>query len=372
MTLVKYAILATLLSPAAALAQPNPVVMEPDSFDLTHARSATFEQHAGRTALCLDGPALIEALQSRHGTLRADILNTGTRAFANIIFHAESAETYEAAYLRLHKSGQPDAVQYTPHIGGESHWQLLGDAQAMATYGDGEWLTLEVAFDTDSAQAAISTSEGERLATLDIADLRLNGAGDRIGLNALFGACYSNIQFDPSRPDLSALADAEPAPQGVIEHWSVSATQPFTGFPAQPAPPGAWRTVPTEPDGFVYFSRYGDRTRSGAFEDNLEDMIYAGVQIESDDAQTVPLQLDASDKARVWLNGRPLAEFDNSFRRKGLLFRGDVDPQAQTVFLPLQAGSNTLVIAVAERANGWGLAAILPEREGLAIRAMQP
>lgn len=372
MKYLTFAAIAAAFASAAAAAQTVDIHLEPSAFDLSQARSASFEEHAGRPALCLDGAALINTVQERHGTLRADVLNTGRRAFANIIFHAESAETFEAAYLRLHKSGHPDAVQYTPHIGGESHWQLLGDAQGPADFGDGDWVTLHVAFEGDRARVRVTDTEGAQLGGLQIADLRLNGGGDRIGLNALFGACYSNVSFDPSRPDLGELPAPEPAPSGAITQWSISPAQPFTGFPDQPGQADAWNNVAAEPDGFVYFARYADRSRSGEFESNPEDLIFAGVQIESDGPRTVPLQLDASDKARIWLNGQPLAEFDNSFRRKGLMFRGDVDPEAQTVFLSLAAGENTLVIAVAERANGWGLAAILPDQDGLTVGPLLP
>jgi len=360
-------ILATLLSPTLAYAEPIAIPLTQDTLDLSQARSVTLETRAGRSAICLDGAALIDGVRARQGVLRADVLNTGRRAFAHLIFHVESAQDFEAAYLRLHKSAQPDALQYTPHIAGESHWQLLGDAQRAADFGEADWIPLEVAFNGDQARVRVGAGDQTDVTEMEIGDLRLDGTGEQVGLHALFGACFSSVSFDPVHPDLGEIAPAPAAPEGVIERWSVSPAEPFNGFPAQPVGRESWRQVSAEPDGLVYFARHTERARSGQSESNPEDVIYAAVEIEADQARNVRLQLDASDKARIWLNGRALAEFDNSFRRKGALFRGDVDPQAQTVYLPLVEGTNTLVIGVAERANGWGLAAILPDRTGLAV-----
>ena len=360
--LTKATVAAALVAIGSASAQTHEIPATPESFDLSQAGSASFEVRSGRSAVCVEGPALIEGVRARHGVLRAEILNTGSRAFANLIFHAESPENFEAVYLRLHKSGDPDAVQYTPHIAGESHWQLLGDAQLQTAFGASDWIPFEVAFTHDRARVRIGPE-----AEMEIADLRLNGAGDQLGLYTLFGACYSNISFDPAPPHLGDASPLPPAPAGTIERWSVSQAEAFSEFPRLPDPQGEWRTVETEPDGFVYFSRHVERSGSGGFEGNPETLVYAAVEIITDQAVRIPLQLDASDRAKIWLNGQPIAEFDNSFRRKGPLFRGDVDPSAQTLHLALQPGPNTLMIGVADRANGWGLAATLPERGGLIV-----
>lgn len=58
---------------------------------------------------------------------------------------------------------------------------------------------------------------------------------------------------------------------------------------------------------------------------------------------------------------------NNAFRAKGALFRGDFEPSTQTLSLPLKRGSNTLMIAVAERANGWGLSGRLSLYEGAEV-----
>jgi len=50
------------------------------------------------------------------------------------------------------------------------------------------------------------------------------------------------------------------------------------------------------------------------------------------------------------------------------LFRGDFNVSTQTVMLALQPGMNELVVAVAERANGWGLAAEITDMAGLEFR----
>lgn len=350
------------LAAAPALAQPRTIPLEPARFDTSEARSALFTETAGRSALCFEGAVFIADAALRAGVLEADIANSGARAFANMIFHAQNAHDFEAAYLRLHKSGQADAVQYTPHMNGETHWQLLGRHQVAAGFGEADWIPMRAAFSEDQLTLSANGTE------MQVDRLLLGGDGDRVGFYALNEVCVSNIRLDTAAPELAPAPGAEPLPEGVITAWSLSPSEVFEGFSARAPVIGEWERVESEADGFLYVSRHREKASAGAFESNSTDLVHAAVTIQSDAARRAVLRFDASDRARVWLNGAPLVEIDNSFRAKGPLFRGDIDMQAQQVFLDLDEGENLLVIGVADRANGWGLGARIEPLDGVSVR----
>ena len=81
---------------------------------------------------------------------------------------------------------------------------------------------------------------------------------------------------------------------------------------------------------------------------------------------------DFSDRAVVFLNGRPVAAGDNSFLLEGPFYRGDVALGANTVYLDRDVGPNELLVAVVERANGWGPIGRFDGPSGLTVTAALP
>ena len=83
------------------------------------------------------------------------------------------------------------------------------------------------------------------------------------------------------------------------------------------------------------------------------------------------LDLGFSDDASVFLNDRLLyaghQEFSANFpRRQGLVTLDEA-----TLYLPLERGRNTLLVAVSEVFGGWAVMGRIPEREGLTIRTIE-
>ncbi len=358
-----------MVSPSA-LAQPHNIALNAENLDLSGARDVRFETLAGRDAMCFSGVALINDQAGGQGRLRADIYNSRARQFANLVFHASDGDNNEDVYLRIHKSGLEDSVQYTPQIKGESHWQLFPNHQAQINFGQADWIGFEVEFNERQARASVHTDHG--VEHLDIAELILRGDGEGLGLRSLFGACFSNVSFDPSPVVLNNIS-AEPIERaGLITQWGLSNAHPFTGFEAVSAT--SWDQVESEANGTVLISRYRAKAQGGNFEANGVDVVTAGVIVTSESDQTVRLNFDVSDMARIALNGQDLVELNNSFRAKNAqtLFRGDFDINTQTLFLPLRAGENVLTFTVADRANGWGLAARLDPDADVKVRPYLP
>lgn len=355
--------------PMQAAANERAIALDPSALDLGTARSYEQRQVSGRQALCLDGVALLRGVTLRDGAVMVDIAATDERQFANLVFRARDAANYEDAYLRLHKSRQPDAVQYNPAIGGETNWQLFPHYQATADFGDREWVTMRIDFAGDRAQVTV---DGVRQTILTVDDLVLDGSGQRLGIASLGGACFSNLRVAPDARFMGTPAsEAIAMPEGTIRAFALSPSAEFEGFAeTPPTVDSSWSVAEAEREGILLISRYRQKAVSGSFERNSTDVVHAGATLRSPRAQTVPLEFDASDRTRIYLNGTPLAELDNTFRAKGALFRGDFGPERQRVFLPLRAGDNELVFSVAERANGWGLAARLVDAADVTVRPL--
>lgn len=370
-SLLLAALLPAALSPLAAQPTAQAIPLSKATIDLSKVNSHEFRNVAGRNALCLDGVALLREVELKKGAIAIDVAATGKRQFANLIFYAADAENYEEAYLRLHKSQQADAVQYGPVLNGESHWQLFPQHQMVADFGSQKWVTLRVDF---AGKRALVTVEGADTTTFAVENLVLGSPGSRLGLASLGGACFSNLRI-MSGLQLAEGPKSAPLvpPPGLIRRWALSPSKPFTQFAERFAQTvSGWSTVGTEPDGLLLVSRHRRKVRSAAFEQNSVDLVHAGVILRSDRDRELELDFDASDRARVYLNGRPLYEMNNSFRAKGPLFRGDFGLGGRRLVLPLKRGENRLVIAVADRANGWGLAARLGNLDGVEIEPLRP
>lgn len=330
--------------------------MSSEAFDLSAARKYEFRDIAGRPALCLDGVALLRGLSISDGSVTVDVAASRDRQFGGIAFRAQDALSYEEAYLRLHKSRQPDAAQYAPVLNGEGHWQLFGGHQTSADFGSYDWITLRVEFALDRATVTVI---GDAEAELRVNDLVLDETGKGAGLSSIGGACFSNLRVSDqsSYPRERLMAPAK-AQTGTVNEWALSPALNFAGFPVRaPEQASDWTIARTEREGLLLISRYRTKQVKEGSGSDSETVVYAATTVQSPEDKLAVLEFDASDKARVYLNGAPLAEFDNTFRAKGPTFRGDFGAERQRVFLPLKAGDNELVLAVADSGNGWGLKA---------------
>jgi hypothetical protein len=84
-----------------------------------------------------------------------------------------------------------------------------------------------------------------------------------------------------------------------------------------------------------------------------------------------------SDRAVVYLNGRPLYRGDDTYRSRDYRFLGSIG-WYDALYLPLEAGENELVIAVSEDLGGWACRRgsaeprLLSVRLGLSRRGSSP
>ena len=105
---------------AGASAQEGNVPFDDPRWTITGGRIV---DHLGQQAL-EGGQAVLDGVVFEDGIIEVDMAMSGQRGFAGINFRVGADGQYEHFYIRPHKSGLPDALQYTPVFHGLSSWQL--------------------------------------------------------------------------------------------------------------------------------------------------------------------------------------------------------------------------------------------------------
>src|SRR5580658_7253917 len=109
-----------------AVSTPQMLSLTPDSprWDLQgRAKPAAFK---GRKSLLLDGGlAAVKDFEMRDGVIDVDVAAVGEKGFIGVEFRiVDEGANAEWVYLRPHKSGRPDAMQYTPILNNGRNWQI--------------------------------------------------------------------------------------------------------------------------------------------------------------------------------------------------------------------------------------------------------
>jgi len=363
--------LALLLAPAA-LAQgleARSVPADTAHWDLEgEARVLDFEGHH---CIRLDGGvAVLKDFELRDGVIDSDVYTTARRGFLGLQFRiTDDGATSEWVYLRVHKSGLPDAMQYTPVLHGGANWQLYNGPgfTGAVDVPKNEWF--HVRLEVTGAQARLFVRDMNQPA-LVIDDLKTGVQKGQLALYVLRGETYfANVRVLPT-PDAPWVRHEPAMPPGTITRWSISpdydalARDLERPLSAAERDTMRWQDVQAEPPGFVVLDRYRQApmvrvTFESDFSTRLQPqpgmrVVYARTTIDSDRDQVKKLEIGYSDDVSVFLNGRILyrGRSAQSFRDPGFL--GIVYPEDDAVYLPLHRGRNELVLAVSELGGGWG------------------
>ena len=328
-------------------------------------------EYQGRKCLMLDGgAAVLKDFEMRDGVIDADVITSAKRGFFGFDVRLDKdGRNYEEIYLRQHKSGLSDAMQYTPVLGTGRNWQLYngpGFTGAVDIPKD-EWF--HVRLELTGAQAKLYVKDMSK-AALVMDDLKSGVQKGQIALYDLTGAtCYANLELRTT-PDVPWERHLPAMPPHTLVKWSISpsydalarnlelplSTSEIAGM--------QWQDVEAEPPGFVVLYRYREAphprvTFQGDFSKRLEPqpgmkVLYARTTIDSDREQVKKLEIGYSDDVSVFLNGKILyrGRSAQGFRDPGFL--GIVNPENDAVYLPLKKGKNELMLAVSELGGGWG------------------
>jgi hypothetical protein len=201
-------------------------------------------------------------------------------------------------------------------------------------------------------------------------DLKSGIQKGQVALYVLTGETYfSNFEIRTT-PDVPWERHLPPMPTGTLTKWSLSpaydAVQRNPEKSLSDAEKSAthWQDVEAEPPGLIVLYRYLEAphprvTFAGDFSKRLEPQpgskfVYARTVIESDRDQVRKLSIGYSDEVSVFLNGEILYRGRSAqyFRDPGFL--GIVNPENDTLYLPLKKGRNELILALTELGGGWG------------------
>jgi hypothetical protein len=332
--------------------------------------------HEGKPCLKLDGGAAsVKDLEFRDGVVDVDVATPAARGFFGIQWRiAEDGKTAEWVYLRQHKSKEPDAMQYTPVLGGGLNWQLYNGPgfTGAVEVPRNEWfhLRLEVA----GAQAKLFVKDMTKPA-LVMEDLKSGAQKGALALAVLVGeTCFANFEVRETPPAPWERHEPPMAP-GALTRWSLSPAYDALARnleqPLSDAEKGtiAWEQVEAEGPGLVVVNRYRESPRfrvsfANDFSKRLQPqpgskVVYARTSVDSDREQVKKLELGYSDEVSVFLNGRILYRGRSPQNFRDPAFLGIVNPENDAVYLPLRKGANELVLAVTELGGGWGFVARL-------------
>jgi hypothetical protein len=328
-------------------------------------------EYLGRTSLLLDGgAAVLNDFEMRDGIIDVDVATPASRGFFGIQFRITSeGANGEWVYLRQHKSGLPDAMQYTPVLNTGANWQIYNGPGFTGAVDIPRDVWFHLRLEVSGAQAKLYVKDMDKPA-LVINDLKSGVQKGEVALYVLTGATYfSNFEIKPT-PDAPWERHEPLMPPGTLIKWSLSPSYDALARnlerPLSTAETDAihWEDVEAEPPGFVVLYRYRDAphpvvTFQKDFSKRLDPqpgmkVVYARTSIDSDREQLKKLYLGYSDDVSVFLNGKILfrGRSAQNFRDPGFL--GIVSAEDDAVYLPLKKGANELMLAVSELGGGWG------------------
>jgi hypothetical protein len=337
-------------------------------------------EYQGRKCLFLDGgAAVLKDLEMRDGVIDVDVATPAIRGFFGIDFRlADNGANGERVYLRQHKSGLPDAMQYTPVLNTGANWQIYSGPGFTGAIDVPKDVWFHLRLEVVGAQAKLYVKDIDKPA-LVMNDLKSGVQKGQVALYVLTGATYfSNFEIRTT-PDAAWERRLPPMPLDTVTKWSLSPSYDALGrnleLPLRSSESDAirWQDVEAEPPGFVVIYRYREAPHlrvsfANDFSKRLEPqpgmkVVYARTSIDSDRDQVKKLYIGYSDDVSVFLNGKILfrGRSAQNFRDPGFL--GIVNPENDAVYLPLKKGGNELMLAVSELGGGWGFICRLVELE---------
>jgi hypothetical protein len=338
--------------------------------------------YQGRKSLMLDGGgAVLKDFEMRDGIVDVDIRTPASRGFFGIQFRiANEGADGEWVYLRQHKSGLPDAMQYTPILHTGANWQIYNGAGFTGAVDIPKDVWFHLRLEVVGARAKLYVKDMDKdKPALVMSDLKSGIQKGELALYVLTGATYfSNFEVRTTA-DAPWERHLPPMPPGTLTRWSLSPSydalarnleRPLTASESDAI---HWQDVEAEPPGLVVIYRYREAphprvTFATDFSKRLDPqpgmkVIYARTSIESERDQVKKLYIGYSDDVSVFLNGKILyrGRSAQNFRDPGFL--GIMNPENDAVYLPLKKGSNELVLAVSELGGGWGFICRLVDME---------
>jgi hypothetical protein len=372
--------IALLFTSAAYSQTPQMLSLPADSPRWDLQGQAKVAEYQGRKCLLIDGgAAIVKDFEMRDAVIDVDVATPAIRGFFGLDVRIDAdGENYEEIYLRQHKSGLPDAMQYTPVLHTGRNWQIYNGPgfTGAVDIPKGEWFHMRL--EVTGAQAKLYVKDMNK-PVLVMDDLKSEVQKGQLALFTLTGETYFSNFEARTTPDTPWQRHLPAMLPNILTRWSISPSydglarnleRPLTRSESDAI---QWQDVEAEAPGFVVLYRYREAphprvTFQSDFSTRLQPqpgmkVLYARTTIESDREQVKRLEIGYSDDVSVFLNGKILyrGRSAQGFRDPGFL--GIINPENDVVYLPLKKGRNELMLAVSELGGGWGFICRLTDFE---------
>jgi len=331
--------------------------------------AAQVEEYLGQKGLFLfGGIAYLKDVDFTDGIIEFDVAFSEKRGFHGGVFRMLDNVNFEEFYLRSHQSGNPDALQYSPVFNGMSAWQLYhGDGYSgVANFSFDKWMHIKLIVSGNSAELYIDNNDRP---VLLMSDLKREPKPGKVGIKTprFSPGHYANFSVTPmDNPPLKNIKKSpEVTADGTVTAWNISGAFPENTLNDKSVLTDAdkinsgWKKLESETSGLVNISRVVKLEQPN-------NTVFAKIEIHSGTRQEKILRFGFSDRVRVFLNGRLLYMGMNNYRSRDYRFLGTIG-YFDALVLPLEKGSNELLLAVSEDFGGWGIKCRFENTEGITI-----
>ncbi|MGN7886160.1 family 16 glycoside hydrolase [Dyadobacter endophyticus] len=331
--------------------------------------NAEFTNHDGRPALKVlpkPGQVILKNTTFSNGTIEFDYIPTDQR-FASFYFRYKDSKETELFYFRTHRSGDTtgiEAVQYTPNIDGVNLWDLLPHYQGKANFQNKTWNHVKLI--ASGYQLRVFVNDMQR-PTMEVPRMEGNVMEGTLAFEG--EGIVSNLVIKPGQTEgLPAYEGTDPVANDprYLRKWQVSepAVLPKNvDFSTDYAPKAEtmWGTIWAERRGMINLTRKFGMSKE-------RRIVWMKVDINSKTDQRKKIAMGFSDDIWVFLNGRYLYVDKNTFGAPIMKEpAGRCSIENSSFIIPLKAGKNELMVALANDFYGWAIIARLEDMDGISI-----
>lgn len=352
-------------------------------WNLDHAKAAEGAPPQPNHIALISGMATRPDLRLENGVIEFDLAPPAER-FAGVAFRMRSSADYEIVYFRPSDDGTRwTAMQYQPVFQGETTWQLYHgagyEAPVPALLGGKD---LHVRIVLSGTRADVLLGE-DTVPALRVPRLVPPSAEGEVGFWVAPGThaaptptVLHNLRVN--RDASIALASVPVATHDATQltQWLLSPRMPNDSIvPPLELPAfvvrgsGEWIPADAEASGLINLNRQlgnaaGPQT-SNVFGGAGWGIAYARVRIVSDRAQVRRLSFSYSDGIGVYVNGKRVFVGRNDIDSRYVGYLGIVGAEVDAIDLPLKRGATDVVLAVTDKAFGWGFRAKIDSLDGI-------
>ncbi len=323
----------------------------------------------GKAGIVLtNGQVVLKDSTFKNGIIEFDMTLSPERNFTGFSFRTQDKDNFEYVYLRPHRVGNPDAIQYTPINNGLDSWQFYyGDGYSTTVmYPLNEWVHIKCIVRDTQAEVYVGHTVKPTLVIHQLKRAPRAGpiclVNDSPVLTRFANFSYTKTDtpplVGPFKPEL-------PAKPGTLLNWQVSSTFDETLLQTDYTIPNllisrlTWDNLTAENSGKLLVSPIRKRSE-------VNNTVFVKLTLMSDKPQIKKLDFGFSDRVRVYLNGQLMYLGNDEFLSRDYRFLGTVG-YYDALYLNLKKGRNELWMAVSENFGGWGVQAMITDQTGLTI-----